>query len=91
MRHLLRPLTFVAVLLVLAGLYVSFLDVSYSTQSQVMKIGDFEATVEERHTIPRWVGIVAIVGGLAILAGALRPRPNQPRAPSPPPLTHDWN
>lgn len=90
MRHL-RPLTLVAVLLVLGGLYVLVRDVSYSTQSQVMKIGDFEATVEERHTIPPWIGIVAIVGGLAILAGALRPRPNQSGAPSPPPLTDHRN
>lgn len=72
MRPIVRPHTIVAVLLVLGGLYVLLRDVSYTTESQVMKIGDFEATVEERHTIPPWIGVVAIVSGLALLASGHR-------------------
>ena len=72
MRYFVRPVTLLAVLLIAGGLYVLVRDVSYSTQSQVMKIGDFEARVEERRTIPPWVGIVAIVGGLALLVSGYR-------------------
>ena len=73
MRPLLRPQLLVAVLLVVGGLYVVIRGITYTTESQIMRVGDFEATVEERHSIPTWVGVVAIVGGLVLIAASRRP------------------
>jgi drug/metabolite transporter (DMT)-like permease len=63
-----RPRVIVGVALIVLGLFVVFRGISYSSDRQVMKVGDIEARVEEKHSIPAWLGVVAIVGGVALLA-----------------------
>lgn len=67
----------VAMLLILGGLFVIFRNVSYTAESRVMKVGDFEATMEERRTVPHWIGIGAIAAGLILLGtgGRITARP----------------
>ncbi len=38
-----------------------------------LQVGDFHASVEARRSIPTWVGVAAIVGGV-LLVGAGLPR-----------------
>ena len=68
---------FVAMLLILGGLFVIFRNVSYTTESRVVKVGDFEATMEERRTVPDWIGIGAIAAGIILLGtrGRITVRP----------------
>jgi hypothetical protein len=40
----------------------------------VLKVGDFHATMEERQTVPPWVGAVAVVGGIVLLVAGSRRR-----------------
>jgi drug/metabolite transporter (DMT)-like permease len=68
-----RPRVIIGIALILAGLFVVFRGISYSSERQVMRVGDMEARVEERHAIPAWVGVVAIVGGVALLAAGQAP------------------
>jgi hypothetical protein len=65
-----RPLLVIAIALILSGLFVIFLEVPYTSERQVLKIGDMEATVLERHTIPTWLGISGVVGGIVLLGAA---------------------
>ena len=67
-----RPLVIVGIALIIGGLFVIFQGVPYTSERQVMKIGDLEAKVEEKRTLPSWLGIVAIVGGVVLL---IAPRP----------------
>ncbi len=69
-----RPRILVGVLLIAAGLFVTFRGITYTSERQFMKIGDMEARVEERHTIPAWLGVVAVVCGVAVLAAGQRPQ-----------------
>jgi len=78
-----RPIVVFGIALIIGGLFVIFQEVPYTSERQVMKFGDVEATVEERHTVPPWVGIFAVVGGLVLLAAGLRPP--APRGPDPHP------
>jgi hypothetical protein len=37
-------------------------------------VGDLKASVEERHAVPAWVGGLAIVAGVVMLAGGMKRR-----------------
>jgi len=62
--------------LVLAGLgvFIVFRGLNYGSQRSVMRVGDFQASVEERRAIPTWVGGVAIVAGLLLVGAGMRKR-----------------
>ena len=57
--------------IVLAGLgaFIVLRGLSYGSGRTTMRVGDFQASVQEQRAIPTWVGGVAIVGGL-LLVGA---------------------
>ena len=47
----------------------------FTERKEVLKIGEFEASVERQRSLPPWAGIVAIVAGTAlVVAGAMRKR-----------------
>jgi drug/metabolite transporter (DMT)-like permease len=52
---------------VIALVYQGF---TYTTQKKVLDIGPIQATKEEHHTIPLppVLGVVALVGGIAVIA-----------------------
>jgi hypothetical protein len=63
----------VGVLLVIAGAVVAARGFSYTSHESVLKVGGLEATVEEKRTIPPWIGVGAVAVGLVlILAGRRR-------------------
>ena len=64
-----KPLVLVGILLAALGGFILFRGLTYTKNRSVLKVGGLEASVEERQTIPTWVGAVAVVGGL-ILIGA---------------------
>lgn len=64
-----KPLTIVGIILAALGAVILLRGLSFGTQRSVLKIGDVQVSAEEQHTIPTWVGGVAVVGGL-LLAGA---------------------
>jgi len=62
--------------IVLAGLgaLIMVRGLNYGAQRSVVRVGDFQASVEERRAIPTWVGGVAIAGGLVLVGAGLRRR-----------------
>jgi hypothetical protein len=44
---------------------------SYSSQSQVVKVGDLQVSAEERRAIPAWIGAAGIVGGLVVIGAGV--------------------
>jgi len=68
-----KPSLLVGIVLVLLGGFVLVRGLSYSSDRAVLKVGDLKASVEEKRTVPTWVGALAIVGGLAlVIAGSRR-------------------
>ena len=63
-----RPLAIVGVILALAGLWAIVRPPSYSREESVLKIGSLEAKMQEKHTVPAWVGGVALGAGLVLVA-----------------------
>ena len=63
----------VGILLIVGGVMVMARGFAYTSQRSVLKVGDFEATLEEKRTISPWFGAGAVVLGLVIiLAGERR-------------------
>ena len=62
----------VGLVLILAGIYVLWQRPSYQTKKDVIEIGDLKASVDQKESIPVWVGAVGIVAGVALLLAGSR-------------------
>jgi len=69
-----RRLTIIGVILIIAGLFVALRGVSYRSHRSDVRVGDFQAYVEERRAIPPWIGWCAAAIGLTLVAADVRPR-----------------
>jgi hypothetical protein len=69
-----RPLSLIGIVLLAIGAYVLFRGASYSSRDEVLKVGDVKATVESKKPVPTWVGGVAIIAGVVLVAAGMRRR-----------------
>lgn len=70
-----RTFQILGVILVAAGLFLILRPPSYPHQESVFKMGDIEATVQDRRTVPEWVGGVLLgAGGVLVIVGVMRRR-----------------
>jgi len=61
-------------LLLVFGLVVWLQGVEYTRDRTVIEVGPLEAKVEEERHIPRSVGVLAAIGGVALIAAGLAGR-----------------
>jgi len=66
-----KPLVIAGIVIAGLGAFVLIKGLSYGSQSNVLKVGDLKVTAEERHTVPAWVGGVAVVGGLLLIGAGV--------------------
>ena len=69
-----KPLVIAGIVLAGLGAYVLVKGLSYTSQSNVLKVGDVQVTAEERRMMPPWVGGAGIVGGLLMIGAGVRRR-----------------
>jgi hypothetical protein len=69
-----RPLTLAGLVLLVLGGFVLLRGLRYTSQKSVIKVGDFQATMEEHRTVPTWIGAVALAGGIMLLVAGSRRR-----------------
>jgi len=69
-----RPLILAGLVLLALGGFVLLRGLSYTSQKSVLDIGEFHATMEERQSVPPWIGAAAVVGGIALLVAGSRRR-----------------
>lgn len=70
-----RTLQILGAVLVAAGLFLIIRPPSYPHQESVFKLGDIEATLQEKRTVPGWVGGALLGAGcVLIIVGLKRPR-----------------
>jgi len=62
------------VLVIIGVIALAYQGVTYTTQKKVIDLGPIQATKDEHHTIPLppIVGIVSLVGGIALLVTGKR-------------------
>jgi hypothetical protein len=69
-----RPLSLIGIVLLLVGAFIVFKGASYSDRDEVLRVGDVKATVESKKAVPTWVGGVALVAGVVLLAAGMKRR-----------------
>jgi uncharacterized membrane protein len=70
-----RTLILLGILLIALGGYVILQGLSFTSQRSVLRVGELEASLEEKQAVPGWVGGVVVVAGLAlVVAGGRRGR-----------------
>jgi len=62
-----RALQILGAVLVAAGLFLIIRPPSYPHQESVFKLGNLEATVQDRRTVPGWVGGVLLGAGCVLV------------------------
>jgi uncharacterized membrane protein len=68
-------LVLLGIILIALGAYLILEGVSFTSQRSVLRVGDVEASLEEKQPVPGWVGGVVVVAGLAlVVAGGRRKR-----------------
>ncbi len=66
-----KPLVLVGILLAAIGGFILVRGLTYTKDKSVLEVAGLKASVEERRSIPTWVGIVGLVAGVGlIVAGA---------------------
>jgi UDP-N-acetylmuramyl pentapeptide phosphotransferase/UDP-N-acetylglucosamine-1-phosphate transferase len=69
-----RPLSLIGIVLLAIGAYVTFRGISYSSKEEVLRVGDVKAEVESKKAVPTWVGGIAIVAGVVLIAAGMKRR-----------------
>ena len=69
-----RPLQIVALLLIAASVFVLWKRPTYTTRQDVIELGDFKASVDQREGVPVWLGAVGVGAGVVLLIVAGRKR-----------------
>jgi uncharacterized membrane protein len=60
-------LVFVGILLIALGGYIILQGMSYTSDRSVVRVGDFEASLEEKRAVPAWAGGMVVIAGLALV------------------------
>jgi uncharacterized membrane protein len=70
-----RSTLIAGIVFIVLGAVITFRGMSYKTTEEVAHVGDVKITDTDKHGIPQWIGIVAIVGGVVLVgAGAMAKR-----------------
>jgi hypothetical protein len=56
------------------GAFVLVRGLSYPTHQNLVKVGDFQATVQQDRAVPQWAGIAAVAAGALMIGAGLRGR-----------------
>jgi uncharacterized membrane protein len=67
-----KGLTLAGILMAAVGIFILVRGLSYKSSDTVLEVGGLKASVEERRTVPAWIGVVAIVGGLVMVGAGAR-------------------
>lgn len=67
-----KGLTLAGILVAAVGVFILVRGLSYKSSDTVLEVGGLKASVEERRSVPTWVGVAAIVGGIVMVGAGAR-------------------
>ena len=69
-----RALQISGAVLIVIGLWMIVRPPSYSREESVLKLGDIEAKMQQEHSVPGWVGGIALGAGLVLIVVGIKKR-----------------
>jgi hypothetical protein len=69
-----RPLIIAGIVILALGAFVLLRGASFTSQRDVLQVGDLEISADEQTSIPPWVGGAAIVLGAGLIVAGVRKR-----------------
>jgi len=69
-----RPTLIAGIALIVLGIFLLVRGGTFTTQKDVVKVGDVKLTADEKQSIPPWVGYVGIAAGAGLLLAGARKR-----------------
>jgi hypothetical protein len=69
-----RALQISGAVLIVIGLWMIIRPPSYSRDESVFKLGDIEAKMQREHSVPGWVGGIALGAGLVLFVVGIKKR-----------------
>ena len=69
-----RPISIAGIALLLLGIFLLIRGGTFTTQKDVVKVGDVKLTANERQSIPPWVAGLGILAGSGLLIAGMRRR-----------------
>lgn len=69
-----RPLSLIGIVLLAVGAYLTFTGGSYTSREDVVRVGDVKVEADTKKAVPTWVGGVAIVAGVVLIAAGMKRR-----------------
>lgn len=67
-------LVLLGILLIALGGYVILQGLNYTAERSVIRVGEFEASMEEKRAVPAWAGGLVVIAGLALVVAGGRRR-----------------
>jgi hypothetical protein len=67
MEGFMRISAVLGVLLLVFGAFVLVTGMQYKDTKKILDVGDVEVKASDQRPVPKWVGIVALAGGVALL------------------------
>jgi len=64
----------IGVLLLVVGVFVLVTGMQYKDTKKIVDVGDVEVKATDHRPMPKWVGIVALVGGVALVGAGMAGR-----------------
>src|SRR5471030_1937711 len=71
-RPQMKPLVIAGIIVAVLGAVVLTRGLSYPSHRNVLHVVDLQASVEEQHAVPLWLGVVAVVGSALMIGSGLR-------------------
>jgi hypothetical protein len=69
-----KPQVIAGILVAAFGIIVVLRGLDYGSDRSVIRVGEYQASVQSRRSVPLWVGGAAIVGGVLLIGAPLRRR-----------------
>lgn len=62
-----KPIVLIGILIAAIGGFIVVRGFTYTKDKSVLEVAGLKASVEERQSVPTWVGIVGLVAGVGLI------------------------